>query len=366
MWTQVSGPTSVGFVNENDPATEVFGATSGTYVFEWTISNGSCTPVSDTVEVSLLGVDLELTKSVSPTTANPGDTVTFTLDVFNDNASSATDATGVTVRDVIPSGYALVPGTVSNGGVYNIGDLSITWSNLSISNGATLSLTFDAIVNVSGSYQNTAEITANDVFDIDSTEDNGIAGEDDQDSAQVTIVSSDLSLTKNISAASSATPNVGDTVVFELTVNNSGPDAATNVSVEDIVPSGLSIGTINNGGVNNSGTLSWTVANLAVGSTMLSYEATVNTPTGATDEYTNMAEVTASDQYDPDSSPANDDGDQSEDDEDTFTLTVSEEADLSISKSVIAGSTTPNVGETITFELVVSNAGTQRCHWSGC
>ncbi|WP_422349955.1 PKD domain-containing protein [Flagellimonas sp.] len=355
IWTQVSGPTTVGFVNENDPTTEVFGATSGTYVFEWTISNGSCTPVSDTVEVSLLGVDLELTKSVSPTTANPGDTVTFTLDVFNDDASSASDATGVSVRDVIPSGYTLVPGTVSNGGVYNIGDLSITWSNLSISNGATLSLTFDATVNVSGSYQNTAEITANDLFDIDSTEGNGIAGEDDQDSAQVTILASDLSLTKDVSAASSATPNVGDTVVFELTVTNAGPDAATNVSVEDVVPSGLTIGTINNGGINTSGTIAWTIANLAVGSTTLSYETTVNAPTGASDEYRNTAEITASDQYDSDSDPGNDDGDQSEDDEAFYVITP-QVADLEISMQ--ASNPIPDVGEVVTFTINVSNQGT--------
>lgn len=356
-WTQVSGPTTVGFVNENDPNTEVFGANSGVYVFEWTVSNGTCTPVSDTVQISLLGVDLELSKSVSPTNVLPGDTVTFTLDVFNNNASGSADATGVSVRDVIPSGYTLVPGTVSNGGVYNVGDLSITWSNLSVLNGATLSLTFDATVNATGAYENTAEITANDVFDIDSTEDNGLAGEDDQDSAQVTILSSDLSLSKDISAASSASPNVGDTVIFELTVTNDGPDAATNVEVEDVVPSGLTIGTINNGGVNSSGTITWTLANLAVGTTTLSYETTVNAPTGTSGEYQNIAEVTASDQYDLDSSPGNDDGDQNEDDEDSFTLSVSETADLSIVKNISVGTSTPNVGDALTFELVISNAG---------
>ena len=353
-WTQVSGPTTVGFVNENDPNTEVFGATSGTYVFEWTITNGICAPISDTVEISLLGVDLELTKSVSPTNVVPGDTVTFTIDVFNDNASSASDATGVTVRDVIPSGYALVPGTVNNGGVYNIGDLSITWSNLTITNGATLSLTFDATVNATGSYENTAEITANDIFDIDSTEDNGIPGEDDQDSAQITIVTSDLSLSKDISAASSATPNVGDTVVFELTVTNTGPDTATNVSVEDIVPSGYAIGTINNGGAAVAGTISWTIANLAVGSTTLSYETTVNAPTGALDEYRNSTQITASDQYDPDSSPANDDGDQGEDDEDFF-VTTPQVVDLEI--TILASNSTPDVGDVVAFTVNVSNIG---------
>ncbi|PWL39515.1 hypothetical protein DKG77_01375 [Flagellimonas aquimarina] len=356
-WTQISGPTTAGFVNENDPNTEVFGANSGVYVFQWTVSNGTCTPVSDTVQISLIGIDLELTKSVLPVSANPGDTVTFTIDVFNNDASTASDASGVTVRDVIPSGYALVPGTVSNSGVYNIGDLSITWSNLSILNGATTSLTFDATVNSSGDYVNTAEITANDTFDIDSTVNNGLAGEDDQDSAEVTITSADLSLSKDISAASSLTPNVGDTVVFELTITNAGPDTATNITLEDAVPSGFNIGTINNGGVNSGGTINWNIASLAVGTTTVSYEVTVNAPTGASNEYVNTAEITAADQFDPNSTPSNDDGDQSEDDEDSVSLTVSEEADLSIAKSIIVGSTTPNVGDTITFELILSNTG---------
>ncbi|WP_136466963.1 PKD domain-containing protein [Flagellimonas onchidii] len=353
-WSQISGPTTIGFVNENDPNTDVFGATNGTYVFEWRISNGTCADVFDTVEVVLEGIDLELNKSVLPTSANPGDTVTFTVDVFNNNASSSSDATGVSVRDVIPSGYTLVPGTVSNGGVYNAGDLSLTWSNLSITNGNTLSLTFDATVNPSGNYVNTAEITANDIFDIDSTVNNGLAGEDDQDSAQVTVTITDLNLSKDISAGSSLTPNVGDTVIFELTVSNAGPVTATNIMVEDIVPSGFTIGTINNGGTASTGTITWNIASLPVGSTTVSYEATINAPTGSANEYLNTAEITSVDQFDPDSSPGNDDGDQDEDDEDFFEITPQV---VDVELEVLASNTIPDVGDVVTFTINLSNIG---------
>nr|WP_297918375.1 gliding motility-associated C-terminal domain-containing protein [uncultured Allomuricauda sp.] len=357
IWTQVSGPTTVGFVNENDPNTDVFGAADGTYEFQWTVSNGNCPTSSDTVEISLIGVDMELTKTASSPTANPGDIITFTLAVFNNDASTTSNATGISVRDIIPSGYTLVPGTVSNGGVYNIGDLSITWSNLEVLNGATLNLTFDVTVNASGDYLNSAEIIANDIFDIDSTPNNGLAAEDDQDTFEVTVNTSDLSLSKGVSAASSATPDVSDTVVFELEVTNSGPQNATNVSVEDVVPSGFTLGTINNGGTLSGNTISWNIASLSAGNSItLSYEVTVNAPTGASGEYENTAQITALDQQDSDSEPNNDDGDQSEDDESSFTITTPDVIDLEV--AISASDTAPSVGDIVTFTINLSNLGT--------
>ena len=80
--------------------------------------------------------------------------------------------------------------------------------------------------------------------------------------------------------------------------------------------------------------MTWTIATLALGaSTDLTFTATVVAPTGAAGEYVNVAEVTAADQFDPDSTPDNDDGDQSEDDEDNASVTPGQ-ADLSLAKSV--------------------------------
>ena len=64
----------------------------------------------------------------------------------------------------------------------------------------------------------------------------------------------------------------------------------------------------------------------------------------ATGDFTNVAAVTASDQYDPD--PTNNT------DSETATPQI---ADVSLVKSV--DDTSPNVGDTVTFTLTVSNAG---------
>ena len=68
------------------------------------------------------------------------------------------------------------------------------------------------------------------------------------------------------------------------------------------------------------------------GSLPLTFRATVN----ATGTYTNVAEVTASDQFDPDSQPdATPDSDPpTQDDEATATPMVNPVADLSLTKSI--------------------------------
>jgi len=85
-----------------------------------------------------------------------------------------------------------------------------------------------------------------------------------EDSASVAPQRADLSLTKSVS---DPTPNVGDTVTFTIAVDNAGPDAATNVAVEDVLPAGYSYvaASIAGGSTQDDSaapTLVWTIASL--------------------------------------------------------------------------------------------------------
>src|SRR4029453_14320103 len=52
-------------------------------------------------------------------------------------------------------------------------------------------------------------------------------------SATETAQQADLAVIKTVS---NATPNVGDTVTFTVIVTNNGPDSATNVTVNNLLP----------------------------------------------------------------------------------------------------------------------------------
>ena len=102
----------------------------------------------------------------------------------------------------------------------------------------------------------------------------------------------DLSVAKTVS---DSTPNVGDTVSFTVTLANAGPDAATNVAVQDLLPAGLSfVSATPSQGTYSSGT--WTVGTVIPGSPQtLVIGALVVSPNAQT----NTASISHSDQFDP-------------------------------------------------------------------
>lgn len=108
----------------------------------------------------------------------------------------------------------------------------------------------------------------------------------------------DLSLTQ---AVSKSAVLVGDSITFTITLNNSGPANATGVQVQNLLPSGINFTNVTPSiGTYNSDTGIWSVDALASGSNAtLTITGTILDAESA-DAYTNVAEIIAGDQLDPD------------------------------------------------------------------
>jgi uncharacterized repeat protein (TIGR01451 family) len=172
----------------------------------------------------------------------------------------------------------------------------------------------------------------------------------DSASDPTTVVSSsDLSLSKTVN---NPNPIQGQNVTFTITLTNSGPSNATNVVVTDALPAGLTfVSATPSAGTYASGTGAWSVAGLASGaSATLQLVALV----GGTGTITNTAEVTASDQPDPDSTPNN--NNPAEDDRASASVGAAAPPSLSLTKSVTpSGTQVP--GTQITYTVVFQNTG---------
>jgi uncharacterized repeat protein (TIGR01451 family) len=128
--------------------------------------------------------DLSLTKSVSNAAPASGAGINYILSVTNASGSALT-ATGVTVQDALPAGFAFTG--ASGFGSYD--STTGVWTVGSIPAGTTRTLTMTGTVTATAgaSVTNIAEISASSAFDFDSTPGNGAAGEDDYDSATFTV-----------------------------------------------------------------------------------------------------------------------------------------------------------------------------------
>ncbi|HET7063447.1 MAG TPA: DUF11 domain-containing protein [Rudaea sp.] len=271
--------------------------------------------------------DLAVSKTVSNATPNVGDTITFTVTVTDNGPDSATN---VTVSDVLPAGLTFVSATPSQG---TYASATGVWTIGTITTAVPQTLTIQAQVVSSASQTNTATITHSDQFDPDTA----------NNSASVTVTAasqpSDLAVTKSVN---NPAPNVGDTVTFTVTVTNNGPTAATNVTLADLLPAGLTfVSATPSQGTYASATGVWTIGSIAnSGSATVALNATVVSPTAQT----NTAAITHGDQSDP--NLANN----------SASATVTPlQADLAIAKTV--DNPAPGVGNTVTFTVTLSNIG---------
>jgi uncharacterized repeat protein (TIGR01451 family) len=280
---------------------------------------------SDTASTNPLEADLALTKTVNDPTPNVGDTITYTVTLTD---SGPADATGVEVTDLLPSGLSFVAANPSQGSYDAATGL---WTVGSVADLAQATLTLQAKVVSPDAEINTATISHSDQSDPNPGNNTASSTETPQQA--------DLGLTKTVD---DATPNVGDTITFTATLADLGPDRATNVTVQDLLPSGLTfVSATPSQGTYDSSTSAWAVGTVTTATAQtLQIEARVASP----DPRTNTATVSHSDQFDPDTT--NNSASASE---------TPQQADLAITKTV--SNPTPNVGDTITYTVTAINRG---------
>ncbi|MFK3649430.1 Ig-like domain-containing protein [Lysobacter enzymogenes] len=177
--------------------------------------------VTDTDTVTELA-DLAVVKTVNPANPPIGSVVAFTITVSNATGPSA--ASGVVVNDTLPSGYAFVSATASvgsyNSGVWTVGTLAV---------GGSETLTINARVLETGTYANTATVTA--------TTADPTPGNNTSTATPTPVANPSLRLVKdaptNADNDGSGTVTLGDVLTYRVTATNNGNVTLNNVMVSD-------------------------------------------------------------------------------------------------------------------------------------
>ena len=297
--------------------------------------------------------DLSLTKVVDNARPNVGEVVTFAIVVRNAGPSAATN---VAVSDPLPAGLEYV-GSAPGQGSY--AQQSGAWAVGTLGVGASAQLQISARVLTPGTNINTAQVAAADQPDPDSVPGNGNPREDDQASASVRPLAADLSLTKDVNNPSATQ---GDELIYTISVTNGGPDAATGVAVSDPLPAGVEYRSANASvGSYNPADGTWAIGALAVGQRV---RLTITVLVLSADKVTNTAQVSASAQFDPDSTPGN--SNPAEDDQASVTTPIAPTA-VTLSSftaqrqpgGVLVAWATASENDTWGFEIFRSEDGTR-------
>ena len=227
-------------------------------------------------------VDLSISKADSPDPVIAGTVLNYVVTVANAGPS---DATGVTVTDVLPAGASYVSATSGQGGC--TGSDTITCSLGSLAADASTTVTIQAGVNSSttGTMTNAASVIGNE------PDSNGA----DNTTTLLTTVNSvaDLSVTKQGPPGQVIS---GTSMSYVLTVTNGGPSDATRVTLTDTLPSGVAYATSSLGSsacVESSGTVTCGLGMIAAGDTA-SFTIHVNVGSSTTGFITNTVSVTSS------------------------------------------------------------------------
>lgn len=286
-------------------------------------------------------IDLVIDKAVDRATAVPGqDQLVYTFTVSH-GAGSVSDAENIVVTDVLPSSVvgAVISAATADSTNFNNATNTVTvgFNTLPLGQTRTFTVTVDIPEDQTGTVVNPASVTSTGT-ELDNT--------NNSDTATTTLTPDfDVTVAKTVN---DATPLVGGTVVYTVTVTNDGPSTATNVVLSDAVPAGMTFvsGTLNGvAGTLNGTTVTFPAVSLTSAQSITgTLNFTVNNT--ATGTITNTATV-------PDLSAAGEN--DVTNNSGTVDVTVVPVVDLAISKTVSSANAT--FADSLTYTVTVTNNG---------
>ncbi|TFC90612.1 MULTISPECIES: DUF11 domain-containing protein [Cryobacterium] len=339
----LSGTLAPGTAQTVDVTVRVASSLLGDVVNAATVAADNAEPVTDDTNTALTGFsDLGIVKSHPDAPVLAGTDVVYTLEVENHGPSDA--PIGTVVTDRVPDG--LTPVSADGGSEWSCDppagqELTCTSTGILVAGGTAQSILVTVAVPAdagAATYTNVAEVTG--VRDEPARDANPNTASDPTavtDLAEVSIVKSVTTDPASIVA--------GGSVGYTLRVTNAGPSFADALTVADALPAGFTATAITGDGWNcNLATVSCSRDTLGLTSTVITVTATVSSAVADGTVAINSATVVWTDsRLEPHV------------DTDSVPVTVSAVADLILVKS--ARTSTVNAGETVEFDLELTNAG---------
>ncbi|UCF09108.1 MAG: DUF11 domain-containing protein, partial [Thermoplasmata archaeon] len=207
----------------------------------------------DSEDVTVTAPVMTFSKTADVSTADPSDTITYTLSYENTGTGDATD---VTITDTIPSDTTFVSSTPSPDS--SSGD-TYTWNIGTVAAGASGTITITVTVDVG-----VADGTLlHNIATLDYDDANGNPYDQLTDYADVTVTAPVMTFSKT---ADVSTANPSDTIIYTLEYENTGIGDATDVTITDTIPADTTfVGSSLNYSDVNGDTYTWDIGTVAGG-----------------------------------------------------------------------------------------------------
>jgi uncharacterized repeat protein (TIGR01451 family) len=332
----VSGPThgALSLLNTNTGAVTYTPNTNytGSDSFTFRVNDGQANSGMATVSLTILpAADVTVFKS-GPLSGVPGSNMTYTITVTNSGPATATN---VAVFDQLPAGFTFISATP---GTATVSNNLVSWPAFNLANNARSNFTVTVVSAEGGSYTNIAFSTAN-TPDPNPTNNNGSAA----NSQVITVVS----LLADVAVFKTGNTNIqpGGTVTYTITATNAGPSTATNVMVQDTLPTNVTFQSASGEFNLSNNIVTWSLATLAKGASA-TFTVTVTAPASGT--FVNVASGVSGT---PDPNPSNNNGTAPGAQVSTTVVPV---ADVQV---FLYGPTNVTLGDEFFYSVVVTNAG---------